>query len=361
MKLPGHQVSKSQAWPAELLIEPDTNIMQRNLGRQARLKSAEVMGPFAIEAEGMPALLIHGLHALADSSQPAAKPPGPRHAAIALRGADNLGAIGPPPGLVVGMPLEALVDDIRPTGWGAHARQARMGMAAESKERLCQGVIFGTGRAKAKASDHPPGVDRQEHMEAFIPAQPVAPAHIGQSRQPAGSSALGIPGGDPGAIEGFIGTALGGQEPDEIPQKRHQGRVVLADLPIELFSGGQRWTGGPEMALGIAVKAALPATGLPRPEQGQGHHLAPAQGGLWSRVQLRGQRSLAKVVCHNVKSRQDGVHSDQSICSFSWGRESNATGQRHLPCNRQLSIHTKRLNPLWIRDIPQHLRCLSSG
>ena len=198
MRLPGHQVRKSKAWPAELLIEPDTKIMQRDLCRQTRLKSPEVMGPFAIEAEGMPELLIHGLHDLADSRQPAAEPLGPRHAAIALRGADDLGTIGLPPGLVVGLPLKALVDDIRPTGREAYARQARMGMAAEGKERLRQGLIFGTSRTKAEAGDHPPGVDRQEHMEAFIPAQPVAPANIGQSRQPAGSSALGIPRGDPG-------------------------------------------------------------------------------------------------------------------------------------------------------------------
>ena len=76
MRLPGHQVPKSQAWPAELLIEPDTKIMQRNLGSQAGLQSAEVVGPFAIETESMPELLIHGLHDLPSSSQPASKPLG---------------------------------------------------------------------------------------------------------------------------------------------------------------------------------------------------------------------------------------------------------------------------------------------
>ena len=69
MRLPGHQVPKSKAWPAKLLIEPDTKMMQRHLCSQACLKSAEVMGPFAIDAEGMPELLIHGLHDLPYSSQ----------------------------------------------------------------------------------------------------------------------------------------------------------------------------------------------------------------------------------------------------------------------------------------------------
>jgi hypothetical protein len=89
---------------------------------------------------------------------------------MALRWAEDLGAIGPPPGLVVGVPREALVDDRWPTGWGAHPRQARLGMATEGKARLRQGVIFGTGRANAEAGDHPPRDDRQEHMAACIPA-----------------------------------------------------------------------------------------------------------------------------------------------------------------------------------------------
>src|SRR5215510_11364014 len=100
MRLPGHQVPKSKAWPAKLLIEPDTKIMQRHLCSQACLKSAEVMGPFAIDAESMPELLIHGLHDLPYSSQPASEPLGPRYLAVALRWADDLGAIGPPPSLV---------------------------------------------------------------------------------------------------------------------------------------------------------------------------------------------------------------------------------------------------------------------
>jgi hypothetical protein len=72
------------------------------------------------------------------------------------------------------------------------------------------GLIFGTGRGKAEAGDHSPAVDRQAHTKAFIPTQPVAPANIGQTGQPARAAALGIPGRDPGAMEGFIGTALGG-------------------------------------------------------------------------------------------------------------------------------------------------------
>src|SRR5262245_12104245 len=206
--------------------------MQRDLCRQTRLKSAEVMGPFTVEAEGMLELLIHGLHNLTHPSQPAPKPLGPRRSTIALRRTDDLSAIGLPPGLLVGLPFEALVDNRRPTGRCTYARQARVGMTAQGKERLRKGLILRTRRPETEAGDHPPGVDRQEHMEAFIPAQPVAPTNIGQAWQPSGSATLRIAGRDPGAIEGFIGTVLGGQELDEMQKKRHEGRVLLADVPI---------------------------------------------------------------------------------------------------------------------------------
>jgi hypothetical protein len=35
---------------------------------------------------------------------------------------------------------------------------------------------------------------------------------------------------------------------------------------------------------------------------------------------LRGQGSLAKIVYHDVKSSQEGVHIDHSNYSLSWGR-----------------------------------------
>ncbi len=124
MRSPVHQVRKGQQWSAKLAIKPHTEVMESHLRRHTRLKPAEVMRSFAIEAEGMPELLIHGLYDLAYSSQPASEPLGPWHAAVALRWADDLSAIGPPPGLMVGVPLEALVDDVGPAGRGASGEHA---------------------------------------------------------------------------------------------------------------------------------------------------------------------------------------------------------------------------------------------
>ena len=65
MSSPVHQVRKGQQWSVELLIEPDAEVMQGHLRRQARLKPTEVMGPFPIEAEDMREFLLHRLSNLA--------------------------------------------------------------------------------------------------------------------------------------------------------------------------------------------------------------------------------------------------------------------------------------------------------
>ena len=96
--------------------------MKSHLRDQARLKPAEVMGPFPIEAEGMMELLVHCLHDLAHPSEPTPEPLGPRRPTMALGGADDLDAISPPPCRLVGLPLATLIDDVRSAGWGPPTR-----------------------------------------------------------------------------------------------------------------------------------------------------------------------------------------------------------------------------------------------
>src|SRR5262245_18656603 len=84
--------------------------------------------------------------------------------------------------------------------------------------------------------------------------------------------------------------------------------MLLTHLPIVLLPRRQLRKGCSEMALRIAVKAALTAKALPLPEQGQGDHLTPAQGRLGTWVWRGGQREHAKVIDQNVKSGQEGVH-----------------------------------------------------
>jgi hypothetical protein len=86
--------------------------------------------------------------------------------------------------------------------------------------------------------------------------------------------------------------------------------MLPPDLLIVLRACGQLGKGGLQMALRGTVKAALTAKALLLPEQGQGHHLTPAEGGLGARVGLGRQRALAKVIDPNVKNSQEGVHID---------------------------------------------------
>src|SRR5438067_771831 len=49
MSLPISQVHKGQPRPAELLIQPNAEVMQGKLRGQARLQPTECMGPFSIQ------------------------------------------------------------------------------------------------------------------------------------------------------------------------------------------------------------------------------------------------------------------------------------------------------------------------
>src|SRR5262247_662461 len=108
MNLPVYQVHKGQPRPAELLIQPHAEVMQGDLRGQARLQPAEGMGPFAIQAEGMLELVMDRLHNLADASEPAPEPLGPRRLTVPLRRADDLGSVGRQPRPMDGLALKAL-------------------------------------------------------------------------------------------------------------------------------------------------------------------------------------------------------------------------------------------------------------
>jgi hypothetical protein len=101
-----------------------------------------------------------------------------------------------------------------------------------------------------------------------------------------------------------------------MPYKGHQRIVMLSHLALVLLPEGQRRQGGAQVALRLAVKAALTAKPLPLAKDGQGYCLTPTEGGLGPRVLLRGQRGLAKVINHDVKSGEEGVGIDQRAAPY---------------------------------------------
>ena len=70
----------------------------------------------------------------------------------------------------------------------------------EGEEVPGHGLVLDAGWGKAEAGDDPLGIDRKQQVEAFIPAQAVAPANVSLPGQPTGAPAFGRPGGNTGTV-----------------------------------------------------------------------------------------------------------------------------------------------------------------
>ena len=152
--------------------------------------------------------------------------------------------------------------------------------AAQGKEGVGQRLVVGARSTKGAAGHHPHRGDRQQERAPVIPAQAVAPADISQPGEPPSPTTLGISRRDPSAVERRRDPTLGCQEGDEMPHNGHQRSVMLPHLAMVLLPQGQRWKGGPQVALRLAVKATFTAKTLPLAKDGQGSHLTPTKGSL---------------------------------------------------------------------------------
>jgi len=118
--------------------------MQSDLGSQARLKPAELMGPFPIQMECVLELRVHGFHHLADLRHPALEPLGPLYIIIRSMRSKELDAIGLPLHPMIGRSLKAFVHHIRPYGRRSYAKQPRVGLTAQGKKGVCQRLVLST-------------------------------------------------------------------------------------------------------------------------------------------------------------------------------------------------------------------------
>ena len=83
--LPCDQIGKREPRAAELLVEPDTEVVQGGLSGQAGLEAIEGMGTLAVEAEGVMQAPIDRFDDLAQACQPSPPRPRPGVTAVALR------------------------------------------------------------------------------------------------------------------------------------------------------------------------------------------------------------------------------------------------------------------------------------
>ena len=90
---PTQQISKGQARPVQLFIQPDTEVVQGNLCGQASLEPAQFVGTLPIESETTMELVVHRLHDLTNACKPTSQFLGPHPPATPLGRADNLSVV----------------------------------------------------------------------------------------------------------------------------------------------------------------------------------------------------------------------------------------------------------------------------
>ena len=257
--LPRNQIGEGQRWTPQLLIQPDTEVMQSHLGSQANLKPGQRVGTLPIEAKHMLQATVNRFNDLADAGQPAPPRARPRPTTVALGGAEHLRAVGFMPESMPVFTFKAFVGDIRPLSRSTDAGEAPVGASAQGEEGLGQRLIFGAGCSETKAGDHTGRIDRQQHMKALIPTQAITPADIGQTGQPAPPPAFTMTGDGGGAIQRLIGTVLSLQSLQKVQKTTDHGLVVLAQQPIELSSMRQAGKSPAQVSLGLPVE--IPFTG----------------------------------------------------------------------------------------------------
>src|SRR5579884_2307967 len=277
--LPSEQLSESQRLATKLPVEPNTKVMQSDLGRQAGLKAVQGMGTLARQAEGVVQLVINGLDDLAQPCQPAPPGLGPLLLAALMRRTDHLDTVHALPVAMHLLTGKALVGDVDPFGRRPDTAQTLAGKSSGGKKGFGQRVVIATGRGKAKAGNNARRTDGGEQMKALIPAHAVAPADIGLPGQPATPTPFGITGGYSRTIQGFVEAVLGLHLLHQIQSKGHDHLAVAALQPIELLTFGQGGKSRLQVALGIAVKGPFTGELPPLPKNRQGHHLATRQRG----------------------------------------------------------------------------------
>ncbi len=77
MRSPSQQVDESQQRASELLVEPDAEVVQRNVGRQTSPQPAQLMGSLAVKTKSVMKLVVNRLYNLVDGCCPTPEPLGP--------------------------------------------------------------------------------------------------------------------------------------------------------------------------------------------------------------------------------------------------------------------------------------------
>src|SRR5215217_34297 len=163
LRSPLQQISdESQPRTTKLLVEPDTEIVQRYPRRQASSQAFQLMGPLPPEAEGIEELVVDRLDDLAYSSYPSFQALGPVPlAGVALGRVDDAHPVAFQPASMVFFALKALVGYVGSPGRRSHARQPRVRSMPDGEEGLGYLLVGGRSSTEAKTRDDTRRIDSQ--------------------------------------------------------------------------------------------------------------------------------------------------------------------------------------------------------
>jgi hypothetical protein len=120
-------------------------------------------------------------------------------------------------------------------------------------------------------------MDRHAQVEAFVPAQAVPPADIGQAGQPAGTPTFGLPRWDRRGVQSCIEPPATVQEVHQVQEARHNSLMVTAPQAIELGARRQRGESRAQVALCRAVERPFAWEAGPLLKEAEGDHRTPAE------------------------------------------------------------------------------------
>src|SRR5215212_1170784 len=96
---------------------------------------------------------------------------------------------------------------------------------------------------------------------------------------------------------------------------------------VELGAAWQCGECSSHMTISVAVEVPFAGESAPAGEDSEGDDLTLAEGGFRTRA-LFGRPGLAKVVNHDIKYGEEGVHIDHESVPFPWGSGSRPTLER---------------------------------
>jgi enamine deaminase RidA (YjgF/YER057c/UK114 family) len=329
---PSHQICELQSRAAELVVEPDAEVVQSYPRRQSGTQTLDLMGTLPPEAEGVEEFVINRLDDLTYPGNPPPQRLGPGLFGVALGRMDHLRPVAIEPAAMVFSAFEAFVGHISSREGRAHADESGVRIGPEVEERLRQWLVGRGGSTEAKARDHSGGLNGGQKEEALLPAQAVGPADVGISGKPAIPTTLRIPDGHGRGVQGLIEELIALHDPSQMQGYFLDGVRMEAHQPVKLRAVGQGGERTSQMALGVAVEVSLAGESRPAGEDGERDDLAFGKGGLGAWSSLLGAVGLAEVIDDDVECGEEGVHIEHGSVPFPTGLGGKPTLRRgHLP------------------------------